>query len=193
MGYIAYKLLGRSRLCTMSSTRVCYIHTYLVGPSWGAQILLLQVTTKSMWLRGSTQDRKMSHKNTRGKTIYQVQWRSHNAIEDDWLRKKKLNNASHLLWAYQLRHGIWLVWPSFNFWYQWNFQGHALYFAGASVRESMFYLRHISGQLGWNPLGEGFLLLFVIWVVLIPTRMRHPLGVGHSGGGECEGYCPGGL
>ena len=63
----------------------------------------------------------------------------------------------------------------------------------ASVWEIVFFLEHFSGQLGWTPWGKGFLLFLIIWFTPIHTRMSHPLGVSHSGGGEVKGCCLGGL
>ena len=57
----------------------------------------------------------------------------------------------------------------------------------------MFFLGHISNQLGWTPWGERFLLLLVFWLIPIHTKMSYFLGVGYFGGGECKGYCLGGF
>ena len=48
----------------------------------------------------------MSHKKIRGRLVYQVGWRGHDAMEDSWLREEDLANAVDLLQAYQLRYGI---------------------------------------------------------------------------------------
>ena len=63
----------------------------------------------------------------------------------------------------------------------------------APLYESVCLLGHASGQLGWTPCGEGFILFLVAWFIPIHTRMSHPLGVGYSHGWECKGCCPGGL
>ena len=52
---------------------------------------------------------------------------------------------------------------------------------------------HVSGQLGWTPWGEGFLLFLIIWFSPIHTRMIHPLGAGYSGGKKCKVCCLGDL
>ena len=56
----------------------------------------------------------------------------------------------------------------------------------------MFFLGHISDQLGWTPWVEGILFSFVIWFLPIHNIMSHPLGVSYSSGGECESCCLGG-
>ena len=61
-----------------------------------------------------------------------------------------------------------------------------------SMRECVFPGAS-SGQLGWTPWGEGFLLIFTIWFTPIRTKMSHPLGVGHFGGWACKDYFLGGL
>ena len=76
---------------------------------------------------------------------------------------------------------------------------HAMHFAGPPIWESIFFLYHVSGKLGWTPWGQRFFLIFVLWFIPIQTRINHPLGVGHSLGvgyslgGECKGCCLGGL
>ena len=56
----------------------------------------------------------------------------------------------------------------------------------------MLFLGRVSGQLGWTPWSEGF-LLFVSWFIPIHTRMSHPLVMGHYGGREYKDYCLGSL
>ena len=114
-------------------------------------------------------------------------------MEDSWLREEKLTNASDLLWDFQLRHGIWLAWT-----YPWllvlvGLLGVCPVLWKPPFPESVLYLGHISGQLGWSPWGEGIPWLFVIWCIPIHTRISYPLIVGHSGGGECRSYCLGSL
>ena len=62
-----------------------------------------------------------------------------------------------------------------------------------SAMQGVFFVEHVSGQLGWTPWGEGFLLGFVVWFIPIHTRMRYPLVVDHSNGRECKGCYLGGL
>ena len=45
-------------------------------------------------------DRIMSHKKTRGRTMYQVRWRGYNTMKNSWLREEDLANALDLLKAY---------------------------------------------------------------------------------------------
>ena len=48
----------------------------------------------------------MSYKKTKGRTVYQVRWRGYDAMKDSWSREEDLANASDLLRAYKLTHGI---------------------------------------------------------------------------------------
>ena len=50
--------------------------------------------------------RLVTHNKTRFRILCQVRWWGYDAIEESWLREVDLANASDLLQAYQLRHGI---------------------------------------------------------------------------------------
>ena len=80
---------------------IFYIHTYLVGPSKGAPNPIVACEKQVYGIK-----RIITHKKNRGRIVYQVIWRGYDATEESRLKEEDLLNASNLLQAYQLRHGI---------------------------------------------------------------------------------------
>ena len=114
-------------------------------------------------------------------------------MEDSWWREKDLINAVDLLRAYQLKEwNFTCVHLLLTSGVSWTFRGIPCTLQAPFLRGCVMPGAHF--LLVWlDPWGEGFPILFVIWIISIHPKISHPLGVGYSGGGECKCCCLGGL